>query len=80
MAMYVINYSHCKLSEFMVSEEIRIELYRRKKTANISLIASAIGVSRQAVCNCIDHQSESVASPGWYPMPSRARWRKCSPR
>lgn len=44
----------------MTSEEIRIELYRRKKTASMSLIARSIGVSRQAVYNTIDRRHKSA--------------------
>jgi predicted DNA-binding protein YlxM (UPF0122 family) len=44
----------------MTSEEIRIELYRRKKTASMSIIARSIGVSRQAVYHCIDRRHKSA--------------------
>lgn len=44
----------------MTSEEIRVELYRRKKTASMSLIARSIGVSRQAVYNTVDRRHKSA--------------------
>lgn len=40
----------------MSPEEIRIELFKRRKTCSQSKIAKDVGVSRQAVCAVIDRK------------------------
>ncbi len=38
----------------MTSEEIRLELYKRRKTSSQSSIARSLGITRQAVASTID--------------------------
>lgn len=44
----------------MTSEEIRIELFKRRKFASMAILARTLGVTRQAVYNTIDRRHKSV--------------------